>query len=99
MHSSRNRLLLLLVILSVVAFVATSAQAALSRGYTTGSVSYSVDRPTIAPTSGEPDVPQNGKVVPPTMANYRASKGAGLPLSQWLRLTGRIWMVRYLGVK
>jgi hypothetical protein len=100
MRSVRNRLLLLLVILPVAASVVwTTAQAGLTPRRTEANAVVRTERPTVGPTSGEPDVPQGSRVIPPTFHSW---KGAGLParsLTGWIGWTGRIWMVRYLGVK
>ena len=100
MRSVRNRLLLLLVILPVAASVSwTSAQAGfMPRGAQANAV-VRTQRPIAGPTTGEPDVPQGSRVLPPTLHSW---KGVGMPghsLSGWIGWTGKIWMVRYLGVK
>lgn len=99
MHSVRNRLLLLLVILPVAASVVwTTAQAGFTPRRAEANAVVRTVRPTAGPTAGEPDVPQGNRVIPPTFHSWR---GVGLPgsLSGWVGWTGRIWMVRYLGVK
>ena len=104
MFSERNRLLILLVLLAVVATAGwTTALASGKTGSSTvSSALASMAKPPAVPNSGEPDVGQNPK----------SSKGGLLPISRgeggssqsspadlWLRWIFRMWTIRYLGAR
>ena len=96
MHSARNRLLLLLVLLPVatVAFWATARAGTLPRD--TGSLSTFIQKPTVGPTTGDPDVPQTARKENPTKSDYRRTAVGGKSAIYGMTWTGRFWMVRYL---
>jgi hypothetical protein len=99
MQPARNRLLLLLALLIVgVALFRAPAQAATSTKFaananvTIGGLQQPAPRPTPV---GEPDVPQNG---PKSLTRTDSQWGNGHWFAM-VRLAGRFWMVRYLGVR
>ena len=96
MQSARNRLLLLLVLLPVatVAFWATARAGTMPRD--SGTLSTFIQKPTVGPTSGDPDVPQTARKENPTKSDYRSVGVGGKSAIYWMTWTGRFWMVRYL---
>jgi hypothetical protein len=102
MVSVRNRLLLLLVIFSVAAAVfSTTARAGDTRtsyAYTGATSAVRIHKPTLGSTSGDPDVPQNGKATQTSIV-WNGARGSGPTIVEWVKWAGRIWMVQYLGVK
>ena len=100
MQPARNRLLLLLTLLIVGAALfrapaqaATSTKFAANANVTAGSLQQPTPRPTPV---GEPDVPQNGpkSLIKTDHWNWHDGYWFGL-----MRMAGRFWMVRYLGVR
>ncbi len=105
MISDRNRLLLLLVLLSVVAAAGWSTAFADGRAATPSAASSlaSVSKPPAAPTSGEPDVGQTPHpLAQGSMSPVPRGKGAhtgGPATDPWLRWIFRMWANRYLGAR
>ncbi len=101
MHSVRNRLLFLLVLISVIAAVPwSSALAHGGKRSVASAPSYvSVDRPRMGPTSGEPDVGQGPKRTGCTQApgfEPPSDVPRGAPIEVWLWIV-RNWMTRWVG--
>ena len=100
MHLVRNRLLFLLVLLSIaLGTVASTAQAGVWSFNRGASTAVTISRPAVHPTSGDPDSPQNGGKATPNYSSWRDSAPRPVSWGAWMSWTGRFWMVRYLGVK
>lgn len=104
MLSIRNRLLFLLVLISVIAAVPWST--ALARGgkhsSATAPVVLRTERPHIGPMSGEPDVGQGPKRTGCTQApglEPPVQVPQGAPIEVWLQWIVRDWMVRWMGAR
>ena len=104
MLSERNRLLILLVLLAVVATAGwTTALASGKTGSSTVSSSLAsmVKLPAV-PNSGEPDVGQNpmsrkGALSPIPRGEGDSSQSS--PADLWLRWIFKMWTIRYLGAR
>jgi hypothetical protein len=106
MPSERNRLLVLLVLLSVVA---TAGWTTALAGGRTGSIPVSspslrVSRPPLAPTSGEPDVGQTPHPTSTTgwMSSSPRGEGGNSPGTRtdvWFRWIVRIWKTWLMGAR
>jgi hypothetical protein len=102
MFSRRNRLLLLLVLVSVVTAAAWSPASA--HGVRSGSPSEPQwtqvgKQPLVGPTSGEPDVgqgPKRGSRCVPVTQPPSETPGTGQP---WFRWILRVWMSSYFGAR
>jgi hypothetical protein len=106
MLSERNRLLLLLTLLTVVATAGwTTALASGKTGSRAVSSSLvSLPKPPAVPASGEPDVGQTprtiftqGSVSPVGHGEGGSSHGPGG--AAWFRWFFRMWTIRYLGAR
>lgn len=104
MHHQRNRLLLLLVLVSVVTAVACSpafAHGQRSKHEPVPEWTNAGKLPSAAPTSGEPDVGQGPKpsrgsgCVPVTQP---PSERHG-PAAPWFRWILRVWMSSFMGAR
>ncbi len=104
MRVGHNRLLILLVLVSVVAAASWSTVFAdrATGPPTVAPASVALSKPAVVPTSGEPDVGQTPHPVSHAGVGRPGPRGDGeqsprQPVRTWLDWIIRTWMMRYFG--